>query len=163
MRAIRLIVVAILVTVSVSSAGADVIQGTGILSVGSWDFSEQVSVDRFTNPNSDLSFAFVVDPPLGYRVACENGAVAVLIQDSTFDEVTVAPEDTTLYSWDLPAQVGATYVIRTTERHYAKFTPLQLEPVPIIRYAYQPDGSRALIDPVPIEETTWGRVKALYQ
>ena len=138
---------------------AEVIEGIGVVA-GAWDFSEEESVNPILDPNADIGFAFVVDPPIGYWVGAFNGAL-IALADSAFEVLTTSPEDTTLYDWTLPAFPGVTYVVRTTERHYAKFKPIQIL-IPIIQYAYQPDGSRLLVDPVPVKPTTWGRIKLLY-
>ncbi|MBP2680191.1 MAG: hypothetical protein H6Q78_54 [Candidatus Krumholzibacteriota bacterium] len=139
---------------------ADLVHGIGPLSEGGWDFSESTSVDPKFDSNTDLTLVYVVDPPIGSRAWGLNGAVIVMV-DSSFVELTTAPEDTALYDWDWPAVLGETYVIRTTERHYAKFRILNLI-IPTIEYVYQPDGSRMLAEGVPVEATTWGRVKSLY-
>jgi hypothetical protein len=132
------------------------------LTNGGWDFSEEKSVNPFFDPGADFAIAYVVDPPLGYRVQGLDGARLVMVPDSTFEELTEAPEDPSLYGWDLPGLMGVTYVIRTIEGHYAKFRILSLLGH-WIEYAYQSDGSRMLAYPTPVERTTWGRIKALFE
>ena len=154
------------VFVSAIPVSAEVISGVGVLSQGAWDFSESASVHPKLDPNADLTFVLIVDPPPERTAVWGlNGATLVMV-DSSFAELTTAPEDTSLYDWEWPLLMAATYVIRTTERHYAKFRILDLM-IPMIEYVYQPDGSRILTNGVPtgIAEhiTTWGRLKALYQ
>ena len=146
---------------SAPAAFGGVIHGFADFSLGAWDFSAQITVGPFT-PDADLYFAFVVDPPLGDWIAAVNGAMIAMV-DSSFGELTTAPVDTSLYDYDMAAILGITYVIRTGEGHYAKFTVDQLYPLIVLEYVYQPNGSPMLVDPVGVEQTTWGRVKAIYR
>ena len=159
--------VACAVLLYTSVAIGDVISGIGDMNLGGWDFSTQTTVPPMNgpnnNPDNDISFVIVVDPPLGIMVFAENGAMVTAILDSTFEELTEAPGDSSLYALILPASIGDTFVILTTEGFYAKLSPLRIEPWPIIEYVYQPNGSRILVDPVAVEATTWGRVKAAFE
>jgi len=142
---------------------AGVITGSAILDHGGWDFSEQIST---TGPfEGDMFVAIVVDPPLGWRIAAAMPpALIAEIQDSTFQELTFAPEDTSTYSFDAPASVGRVYVVRTAERHYAKFRFLECDYAGLeIEYVYQPDGTRKLYDEISVEDDTWGGIKALFK
>ncbi len=138
---------------------AEIIEGIGTL--GCWDFSEEKAV-RDWDPGSDACIAYIVDPPIGYMVATTNYATIAII-DSSFDDVTTAPEDSLAYVYDYLAFDFVTYVVHTAEGHYAKFQILQFIPLVTIKYAYQTDGSRNLDTSVPVDATSWGRIKALYQ
>jgi hypothetical protein len=148
---------------SPAEANSEVISGIVNLIHWGWDFSEQVST---TGPfEGDMFIAIVVDPPLGWRVAAGMPpALIVVIPDSTYEELQFAPADTSVYSFDAPADVGYVYVIRTVERHYAKMRLIQCDYGAIImEYTYQPDGSRRLFNEIGVESTSWGKIKALYR
>ncbi len=128
---------------------------------GGWDFSEETPVHWL---DGDIQVGHVGDPPLGWLVGGANGAGIILLADSTFEDLSEAPADSSLYNYwgEEPGIPGATYVCRTGDGHYAKFRfldPFFSE----IEYAYQTDGRPSFLDPVPVEETTWGRIKALYE
>ncbi len=144
-----------------SPARCKILSGIGVLYQGGWDFSEQQTVHSMFDPATDLSIVLVVDPPFGPWQFGENGARITEVPDSNFAELTTAPEDSTRYLWELPALVGVTYVIRTIEHCYAKYRILSIYP-PAIEYAFQDNGSRVLDPGVPVEPTTWGRIKELY-
>jgi hypothetical protein len=92
-----------------------------------------------------------------------NGSARITLSDSSYESLVEAPEDSTLYVEFIGVFLGEAYVIRTREGHYAKFR-IPITPGPgLIEYTYQDDGSRALAEPVAVEETTWGRIKALYE
>ena len=82
-----------------------------------------------------------------------------MYSDSTYEELTTAPEDSTLYTGAVWAYTNQTYILRTPQYHYVKFRvlyggwPVQIE------YTYQDDGSQI----VPIENTTWGKIKSIYK
>jgi hypothetical protein len=144
-------------------ADSEVISGIVNLIHGGWDFSEQVST---TGPfEGDMFIAIVVDPPLGWRVATTiPPALITVIPDSTYENLQFAPADTSVYSFDAPAEVGYVYVIRTVERHYAKMRLIKCDYAgTIMEYTYQPDGSRKLFNEIAVESISWGRIKALYR
>ena len=149
---------------SPAEANSEVISGIVNLIHGGWDFSEQVST---TGPfEGDISIVIVVDPPLGWRVVASffSTALIAVIPDSTYEELQFAPADTSVYSFDAPADVGLVYVIRTEEGHYAKMHLLQCDYAGIsMEYTYQPDGSRRLFNEIAVESTSWGKIKALYR
>lgn len=146
---------------SPSMASGDLVQGIGAFEFGCWDFSEEQSVHDW-DPGADACIAYVVDPPLGWMVSAAGfGEIAPV--DSAFDDVTTAPADSSAWVIDYPAFTFVTYVVRTAENHYAKFRILEFIPIVTIQYAYQPDGSGNLDTTVPVEETRWGRIKALYR
>jgi hypothetical protein len=158
-----LFLASVCVLVIATGAGADVLSGQGVMTpCWGWDFSAQKSLCVLEFP--DIFLAFVVDPPLGLRVSVTDPASIALIPDSTFEELKFAPEDSSSYTWDLPALYDMTYVARTKEGHYAKFRFLQLPYLErIIEYVYQPDGSRRFFNAVGVEESTWGTIKALFR
>ena len=143
-----------------TSVAAEIIEGTAVLEQGCWDFSQQQTVVDW-DPSADACILYVVDPPLGYMVtAAGYGAISVV--DSAFDDVTSAPTDSSAWVFDYPAFTFVTYVVRTAENHYAKFRLVDGVVIPTIEYAYQPDGSMNLDTGVPVEATTWGSIKELY-
>jgi hypothetical protein len=159
-----LIVVGALVTLT-GVPGAEILQGIGTFwlpdQMAGWDFSEQCAVDWYV---SDLVIADIIDPPLGWTMTAFTGGLITMITDTTFEELATAPEDTTIYTYELHVYVDVVYVIRTPEHHYAKFRVIGVS-LPTIEYAYQSDGSTNLKDVptgIPDEITTWGQVKALY-
>jgi hypothetical protein len=143
-----------------TSASAELIHGFAYHD-DAFDFERQQSVFHL-DPSADLILGYVADPPLGYRTMGQHGAELVLMSGMTWEEVTVAPGDTSLYYWDLPLYQDSTYVIRTGEGHYAKFRVL-VPGVFYFEYVYQSDGSRVLDGTVPTQVTTWGRIKELFR
>ena len=84
--------------------------------------------------------------------------------DSTYDELTTAPSDTTLYDFAAAVLSYGVYVVRTKEHHYAKVRVEMIGGGGItIEYTYQDDGTRVLVNPVPVHPVTWGRIKSLYR
>jgi len=80
-----------------------------------------------------------------------------------FEDVTTAPEDSLAWVFDYPMLTFLTYIVRTSENHYAKFHILAYWPIVFIEYAYQNDGSRNLDTSVPVEKKSWGEIKAIYK
>ena len=158
----------------VPDARAELHSGFALIPAGpAWDFSDSVAV---APPNGDLlwitllankgkpnaargasafPYYFLTNPP---------ALIAYAPQDSTYESLTTAPEDTMLYTQSAEILSYGVYVIRTKENHFAK---LRLEMVGgggmTIEYTYQDDGTRILVEPVGVEPTTWGRVKSLYR
>ncbi len=158
-----LLLATVCVLVIATGASADVISGQGIMSpCWGWDFSAQKSLCVLEFP--DIFLAFVVEPDLGLRISVTNPARVAMIPDSTFEELRFAPEDSSSYTWDLPALYDMTYVARTKEGNYAKFRFLQLPYLePVIEYVYQPDGSGRFFNEIGVEGSTWGAIKALFR
>jgi len=143
-----LLVLWLLLIVLTSNAYSGIIWGTGVMTNAFWDFSEQTSVLG----EGDIDLAIVVDPPLGWMVGATRYPALIAEIDSTFEELQFAPEDTTSYDFDASASLDRTYVVRTRERHYAKFRFLELNyQRSVIEYVYQPDGSRKLFGEISVE------------
>jgi len=144
-----------------STAHAELIHGYTNLWNGGFDFSAQATTNDFDI--GDVFLFHIFDPPLGWRLASfqSNGILGV---SDSLDGVTTAPADTTQYGDLLEVMTGITYVVRTRDGLYAKFEFLVWEPwvTAQIEYYVQMDGSRDLDSTVPVESTSWGRVKALY-
>jgi hypothetical protein len=139
------------------TAHSEVISGVGYLTWGTWDFSEQKSYEE---TYGDIMVVYIVDPPLGLKVVAIMPPTLIAVVDSTYEELLYAPEDTTLYDWLAPVELGLTYVCRTYEKHYAKFRFMTIPPGIIkIEYTYQPDGSSLLFDPDPIDYHSWSEIK----
>lgn len=160
--AARLFLGLILIIIPVK-AFPGVIDGTGVLTYGEWDFSDSAAVHCMCG---DIYVIDVFEPPLGLVVTINYPPSAILSKSgaAVFDTLKYAPEDTSLYHDWVPATMQATYVVITREGHYAKFrfTSLSAFQV-IIEYVYQPDGSSRLFDPIAVKSTSWGRIKSLYQ
>ena len=142
-----------------SHSYAELIYGIGHCGWGGWDFSDSSAVELY---EGDLNIVFVADPPLGFVMSTSNGALVIMVPDSSFSELTTAPADLTLYEIFLPALIDVTFVILTEEGHFAKFRLYLHYPGPTFEYLYQTDATRNFDDIVPVEETTWGRIKAIY-
>ena len=159
---------------SIQPVRAELHSGTVLISpAGAWDFSDAAEVSL---PNGDLYWVttllvrsagsptildgtqfyhFVMNPPA--RIAYAPG-------DSTYEELTTAPSDTSLYGAGLPFLSYAVYVVRTQEMHYAKMRSSIVGGGGItIEYTYQDDGSRVLARPVAVRPSTWGSAKGLYK
>ena len=140
------------------SAWADSIYGIGHCTWGAWDFSDSCSVGLY---EGDFRIVYVADPPIGFVMCASTGAL-VTVSDSSFSELTTAPADLTLYEIFLPAIIDVTYVILTVEGHFAKFRLYLHYPAPTFEYVYQPDVTLNFNNQVPVNVSTWGRIKAIY-
>jgi hypothetical protein len=144
---------------------SEIISGTVVLDkYWGWDFSAQSDSCNELCCSLDIMISIIVDPPLGLSVGAScPPAMITMVPDSTFEELKFAPEDTTQYTWILPAEIGTCYVVRTMELHYAKFKFIQLPyDTPIFEYVYQPDGSRILYDTSSTSPSSWGAIKCLF-
>ena len=140
-------------------AAAEIHSGIGFLvnfdfSVGGfnlagWDITEGGSPPIIT---IDASF-----PTAGVTLAAA---------DVPFSDLLVAPTDPSLYSPSLQIVIPdfRTWVVRTREGHYAKFRFLDGFVLDArFEYVYQDDGTPSFMDPLPVEDATWGRIKAVWQ
>jgi hypothetical protein len=143
---------------TLSNAHSGVISGTGRLTWGEWDFSECKPVNCYCG---DIIILDVFE--LGLVVMTNySPALVVILPDSSFEDLKYAPEDSTLYDYYAPYYPGRPYVVRTLERHYAKFRFMNFTVPWDIEYVYQPDGSRKLFDEIATEKQTWGAIKSLF-
>jgi hypothetical protein len=145
-------------------ASANLVHGTvDLVGIGGFDFSDQkVYPPPVTDYPIDISFAIVVDPPLGPRLVAWHGYI-LAVPDSLVENITTAPEDASAYHLDEIPVYNRAYVFKTEDGFYAKFAVRsELSGNMIIEYFVQTDGTNVLVDPTPTQATTWGRVKALY-
>lgn len=151
-----------------SPSRADIHAGFALIIPGpAWDFSDSTLV---VPPNGDLrwitvlanstdsktsnfSYFFVTDFP---------AMIAYASADSSYEELTSAPSDSSVYAQSKGLYTFAVYVVRTKEGHYAKLRVFMLGGGMTIEYTYQDDGTRILRRPVGVKATTWGKVKSLY-
>ena len=157
----------ILLSISLYS---QIFYGNKVYDASGWDFSDTTSID-YLDPRADIVLSFVSmstvgELPLGFFVTALHGAKLAILPDSTFEDLKYAPPDSSsLYTYDdIWFMINRTYVVNTTEGHYAKFRFHHSENQPItIEYVYQPDGSRRLYDPIGTEGQSWGAIKKLFQ
>jgi hypothetical protein len=142
-------------------AGGTVHTGLGRLEY--WDFS-----DSAVAPSEwDISLMVVMQSAKDassvgiYWIIAPYG-VTLTPPDSTYDVLTLAPEYPTGYYGAYEMVPYRTWVCRTAEGHYAKFRFLG-ESYVEFEYTYQDNGSRYFRDGVPVEGSTWGRIKTLYE
>ncbi len=149
-----------------STARAALVHGDVDIAFGGFDFSEQRLLPPGVNPKTDLIYAVVVSPPLGPMFYTGiNYSYILAVPDSTLDQVTVAPEDSSVYSMDAVPVLGRTYIVKTSDGFYAKFALREFTPDIVVRIEYyvQMDGTNNLdTTTVPVEQVTWGRIKSLY-
>ena len=150
-----------------STARAALVHGDVNIAVDGFDFSEQRLVPSGGNSEEmDLMYAVVVSPPLGPMFYTGiNYSYILAVPDSTLDQVTVAPEDSSVYSMDAVPVLGRTYIVKTSDGFYAKFALREFTPDIVVRIEYyvQMDGTNNLdTTTVPVEQVTWGQIKALY-
>lgn len=153
-------------------------QGTVLLPPGHiWDFSDSAVVFQ---PSGDLYWIIIRAGNLEdstwpksastrfpeYWTTNYPALIAFAPQDTTYEDLTTAPSDTTQYYVGRALFDGGVYVVRTRESHYAKLRVICGGCVAggvLFEYTYQDDGSRVLVAPVPVTSTTWGRIKSLYK
>ena len=94
---------------------------------------------------------------------CDAPSVVASIPDTTLEGVEWAPEDSTAYACEQWVSESTVYVIRTVDGVYAKFVFTDFRTNQYqIEYVVQTDGSRRL-GGVPVDESTWGEIKAKYE
>jgi hypothetical protein len=140
-----------------------------------WDFSDSSNCVLWYGFCGDLAMGITLmqtatEPTGGiymYATASRAG-IAIASLDSTYEELTTAPEDSNAYYGMVVPYPHVVYVMRTAEGHYAKFRGVDLGPGGdfTFEYSYQDNGTRVLVGGVPTgipeQTTTWGRMKALY-
>ena len=149
---------------------ADVIQGKADLHIGSWDFSDSAYVQ---NNQGDMFLMEVHDPNWGFVliISSNTGSMFASVFES-FDSLTTAPTDSSAYEYIIGPCVPLyaspciyyTYIIKTSDDHYAKFRIIQSSHDCgfCIKYVYQPDGSGNLDSGVPVRKITWGEMKQVF-
>jgi len=147
--------------------------GTGYANMDTaWDFSDSTSCSLFSGPCGDFATGITLagvaplSPCYMFLFATRPDAlIAVAKRDSSYDEITTAPEDSALYHVIVSFCPEDVYFIRTSERHCAKIRAVYVSGGVDLtfEFSYQDDGTRILVDTVAVRETTWGRIKALYQ
>ncbi len=145
------------------SDSVEAVLETGPGSHLAWDFSKGTAVSdsvdfrmifvRLGSGGCLVSFSATTGGflDIGAGVYRATGATAL-------DDVTIASSMPSDYLSGVCADVGAVYVVRTAENHYAKFILREFD----ILFAYQADGSTSLDETVPVRSLTWGRVKATW-
>ena len=138
-----------------------------------WDFSAQTTV-RWDSAGADLTFGQVVNNLQIWRFSSLGGS-GILRTSTPLEALALAPEGG--YSEGHTIVVYGVYVIKTGgvgghgESLFAKFRVHELRTPSMggacchltIEFYVQLDHSRNLDQRVPVEQSTWGRVKALYQ
>ena len=142
---------------------AGVIRGDGCLGgMYAWDFSDSVAVEW--GSDDLLLFRGFDGSGQHIEVAIAPHGLAI-IPDSSYKDLSYAPEDLSRYETEQELRNLTAYVVRTAEGNYAKFQIL-LDDCGghfHIEYSYQPNGSRCLVDGIAIQDRTWGIIKALYR
>ena len=138
---------------------------TGIGRLEYWDFSDSATV---LTDEWDLSLLVVMQ--LTDKTASSGiywiragypSNVALLPTDSTYDVLTQAPADPSVYHLELEFIPYRTWVCRTQEGNYAKLRFLG-DSIVEFEYTYQDNGTRYFRDGVPVAERTWGKIKELF-
>jgi len=165
-HAVRLIVCVVLL-LTATLARADLHSGTAEIPPGtSWDFSDSAAVGYYSG---DVGVVATVvhetqtAPATWLLFANYPAKLAIAPADSSFDDLTTAPEDTTLYEAVKVLLPDRVYFIRTREGNYAKLQVLSIGSGATAVYTYQDDGTRVLSGTVSVEATSWGRIKSLYR
>ena len=127
-----------------------------------FDFSTQLVVPDVTDDKCDLCIYHVF--MIGTRLySCENNSLITTIDGVSLSDVAQAPTDNQQYICDAIPSVDDVYVIHTSDGYYAKFVLSENWHVDgIIEYWVQMDGSGNLDHTVPVEKSSWGKIKALF-
>ena len=152
-------------------AAAELIHGTfNSFSCGyGFDFSEL----SCTTDDCLADFGIAqINPPIscdavmacwcGASCSCEIRSTIAILPGTTLAEVEWAPEDPAAYGCGDCIGSNTVYVIHTADGLYAKFrftTPWIPNEV---EYYVQTDGTRNL-GGVPVEDSTWGEIKVIYE
>jgi hypothetical protein len=138
---------------------------------GAWDFSDSATCSLFEGYCGDFATGIAdihtaAEPTAFILLAMPPGAgIAIAPRDSSYEGLTTAPEDPDEYFVSVVPCPAEVYVVRTNEGHYAKIRPVDLNASGefTFEYSYQDDGTRILDNGVPVQQTTWGKMKALYE
>jgi len=126
-----------------------------------FDFETQ-SVVVYTTDSSDLSWSEVV--PDAEATLFPHNAAGIQVVNVPLDELDAAPVIPADYFAERLVSPTAVYVMRTGQGHYVKFAQHFPDKGDLtIEYYVQMDGSPNFGPALPVQPTTWGRVKALYR
>jgi len=163
--------ICLFILTSMSSSYSTIHNGFGYAEFDSaWDFSDSSTCPLFGRYCGDFSITFTMlqtaaEPTAIVMLAMPpHAGIALASPDSSYEELTTAPEDSNAYFTAVVPYPFQVYVVMTNEGHYAKLRGVDLGPGGdfTFEYSYQDNGTRVLVGGVPTEETTWGRVKSLY-
>ena len=167
-RMLVLLIFVLIVTIAPPARGT-VHEGLATLREGEgWDFSAASlsPLDGVSSESTDLAYGasgktWPVSPWVFGTLQLHCG---IAHERWAYDQLLAAPlRSEAHYSKSSPAVAGGVYVVITCEDHYAKFRVLTVGAEVVIEYAYQDDGSRVLDSGVPVEQQTWGAIKALFE
>ncbi len=167
---------AVVVSLALCSTAAAVLH-TGVvgfpLTGGGWDFSD--SLEASPASGADIVYAVTVahtraesanaNTLTDLLLAISPSAITYIgSADSTYENLTAAPTDPSLYGPSEAARPNDVLVVRTREGHYAKLRIL-MPAGGLFRfeYTYQDDGSASFVPSVSARSTTWGYIKSLYR
>jgi hypothetical protein len=149
-------------------AEAELISGVVDIYGRDFDFSAQKSV--VSSDSADVGLGY---DGCWYPIACFGppvGANLIVIQGKTLGEVCAPPENPVWQclggNHDDCPWGDIVYIVHTKDGYWVKFAFVEGSGSPAccrnIRYFFQTDGSFNLC-PVPVEPSTWGEIKALYE
>jgi hypothetical protein len=125
------------------------------------DFSTQTLVGCHT-AEADFTYYSSLQHPeqLEFGVYYPGGWMVTV--DTPFEDVSIA---SLIGSIDQRVMLNRTYIIRTKDPLYAKLVVRSInEGLTVdVEYVVQTDGTRVLGPALPVEQTTWGKIKALYR
>jgi len=167
-RMLVLLIFVLIVTIAPPARGT-VHEGLATLKEGEgWDFSASSlsPLDGLLSQFTDLAYGRSEqahpEPPWVFGTLEVDCGIAH--ERWAYDQLLLAPLRTEAhYGMSSPVLAGGVYVLITRENHYVKFRVLHIGPEVVIEYAYQDDGSRVLDSRVPVDEQTWGAIKAVFE
>ena len=128
-----------------------------------WNFEDSTMVS-YPDEWERFDFCIFHGSDWGIDVDLVYGKGGILVADSLFESVTIAPENDELYQNNVDRYYNLCYIVKTSNGCYAKIKILYPKPFDttnVVEYVYQPDGSRILVSPVPVENISWGRIKSI--
>jgi len=143
-------------------AMAELGHGTATIGGGGFDFSEQQQIYEPLE-EGDLYLGLFEGPQGGYRFFTWWNGSLILTADSTLEQITTAPVEDAAYGQEAVPILGQAYIVKTSDGFYAKFAVREYYSAAVIEYYVQLNGTNVFVDPVAIEPTTWGRIKAVYE
>jgi hypothetical protein len=165
MRALRFVLMLLIAVLSMVGVLEAKIH-TGIGDIACWDFSDSTS-----GGDCDITYwvtraSAPLEPCFMYLATNLPAKIAVGPEGVSYEDLTVAPTDPSLYYVDQCYVLDGVYVVKTPEGHYAKLKAVDnFSFTNNFYYVYQDDGSPNFFDDLPlaVETTTWGRIKTLFQ